>query len=107
VDAVEMAAIFSGLAIDEDVDYGSDKWSPAIRRNVGDDVADELAVPRDWDAGKPGAPGAVAMPDPREMEDTIRRVISKELSGEMGQRLSKNIERMIRDEVARALGQRD
>lgn len=41
--------------------------------------------------------------DPAEMEETIRRVIREELEGDMGQRLSKNIQRMIRDEVARAM----
>jgi len=41
--------------------------------------------------------------DMAEVEETVRRVLRDELEGEMGQRLSKNIQRMIREEVARAM----
>lgn len=93
---VEMSDIFSGLAVDEGVDYGGEALAAAVSKRVGEDAA-----------GEPGAPGFGAMPDPAELEETIRWVIRDELSGEMGQRLSKNIQRLIRDEIARALGKRD
>ncbi|MCH8167775.1 MAG: hypothetical protein IIC03_07585 [Proteobacteria bacterium] len=48
-----------------------------------------------------------ATPDARALEDTIRELIRAELEGEIGQRLSKNIRRMIRDEVANAMRRRD
>jgi len=48
----------------------------------------------------------VAMSDPQDLEETIRRVVREELSGEMGQRLSLNLQRIIRDEVTRALRSR-
>ena len=47
------------------------------------------------------------MPDARELEDTIREVIRAELEGEIGQRLSHKIRKMIRDEVANAMLRRD
>jgi hypothetical protein len=104
--AVEISAIFSGLSVDEDVDYGSEPLPETMQGPVGDDAADGLAAPGDSGADPAGGAGVVAMPDPREIEDNIRRVIREELTGEMGQRLSKNIQRLIRDEIKRALQSR-
>ena len=50
---------------------------------------------------------SVATPDAQEQDDTIREIIREELAGEMGQRLSNNIRRMIRDEVAHAMLRRN
>jgi hypothetical protein len=104
--AVEMSAIFSGLAVDEDVDYGGEPLPEAMQRLIGDGAAGGSTAPRESGADQAGGPGLVAMPDPRELEDNIRRVIREELTGEMGQRLSKNIQRLIRNEIARALQSR-
>lgn len=122
----EMATIFSGLAVEESENFGGDEWSAAVREKIRDDAddaptpnADGSPTPSADDAPTPSAddaagqanetsiPVAAAMPDAGELEETIRRVIREELSGEMGQRLSKNIQRMIRDQVASALFPRD
>ena len=106
----EMATIFSGLAVEEEENFGGDDWSAAVRDKIGDDAADESMPGADHAAdqgSEPGIPDVAAMLDPGELEETIRRVIREELSGEMGQRLSKNIQRMIRDQVASALFPRD
>jgi len=52
-------------------------------------------------------PGETADDAPEDfqelLEDTIRRILREELSGDMGQRLSQNIQKMIRDQVAEAM----
>ena len=53
------------------------------------------------DATDSGEAGSGALTGSHELEDIIRRVIRVELAGEMGQRLSQNIKRMIKDEVER------
>jgi hypothetical protein len=53
------------------------------------------------------APDSGTPPDSGELEDTIRQIIREELAGDMGQRLSQNIRRMIRDEIAVAILRRD
>ncbi len=92
----------------------------------GPDQASDPDMPEteDMDAASAGAPAAgdgetgadsdvrhgamdAAPPlDPGEIEETIRRVIREELEGEMGARLSRNVQRMIRDEIARAMLER-
>jgi hypothetical protein len=104
--AVEMSAVFSGIAVDEDVDYGSEPSPETMQGPVGDGAVGGSAAPGESGADPAGGAGVVAMPDPRELEDNIRRVIREELSSEMGQRLSKNIQRLIRDEIKRALQSR-
>jgi hypothetical protein len=79
----------------------------ALENMTASGLADD-AEPDDADDTDDGAgmPGAVAVPGPLELEASIRRVVREELSGEMGRRLSENIQRMIRDEIARALSSR-
>jgi hypothetical protein len=72
----------------------------AMASGLADDAEPDDADDTDDDTGMRGA---VAVPGPLELEASIRRVVREELSGEMGQRLSENIQRMIRDEIARAL----
>jgi len=58
-------------------------------------------------AEAPEAGPAAAAPALDDLEETIRRVIREELEGEIGARLSQNIRRLIRDEVARSLQRGD
>lgn len=110
--SLAMSAAFRDFAKSEGVDIDAELRAatprPEPAENKESDALDES--PDTADAGQeqsadPAHAGAV--PDPHELEDTIRRVIREELSGEMGQRLSKNLQRMIRDEVARAMFPRD
>ena len=86
--------------LEEALDKGSrwfqpeDRSAGSLRRN---------ALPLDPNPASESG----ATPDARALEDTIREVIRAELEGEIGQRLSKNIRRMIRDEVANAMRRRD
>jgi hypothetical protein len=78
-------------------DVPGDGWMPVPPPDATD--ADGVDLPG-------GASEAVAALDPVVLEETIRRVIREELEGEMGLRLSRNIQRMIRDEIARAMPER-
>ena len=57
-----------------------------------------------------GEPEETAAGEPEDfqelLEDTIRRILREELAGDMGQRLSQNIQKMIRDQVEEAISKR-
>jgi len=77
---------------------------------LGDPGQDEQSAAEgpDRDAwGEPGLAAIGAAPDAWALEETIRRVIHEEMTGELGQRLSLNIERMIREQVAMAMRRRE
>ena len=95
---------------DDAGDAGADQ--PAVFGGIVEDLgggqwpADFIPGPAlDPDPNPASESGAT--PDARALEDTIRELIRAELEGEIGQRLSKNIRRMIRDEVANAMRRRD
>ena len=115
---------------DEAADGSGEAASQEAGQEAGDDAGDAVAdqpavfggIVEDLGGGQwpeefiPGsaldpdpnpASESGATPDARALEDTIRGVIRAELGGEIGQRLSKNIRRMIRDEVANAMRRRD
>ena len=45
----------------------------------------------------------VAMPDMDVLEEVVARVVRQELAGELGERMTRNLRKMIRREIARAL----
>ena len=109
-----LAAVAAVESDDEDADEAREKSPEEAGEDVGDDTADEVAAAEDG-AGDMGEGGgdepepadSGATPDAQELEDTIRRVLREELAGEMGRRLSQNLQRMIRDEVAKTMLRRD
>ena len=109
--SLAMSAAFRDFAKGEGVDIDAELRSatrPEPAENKESDALDKSLDTADADQEQSDDPASAgAMPDPHELDETIRRVVREELSGEMGQRLSKNLQRMIRDEVARALFPRE
>lgn len=64
-------------------------------------AAAEPALPARATAGRP-APEPPVMIDEAAMEAMIRRVVRDELMGEMGRRMTRNVQKMIKDEIARS-----
>lgn len=80
-------------------------------RAAAESLAESLAVTAPETFAEPdhepdadsGEPAAAPTDAPALSEETVRRLIREELEGELGERMSANIRRMIREEVSHAL----
>ena len=76
--------------------------------DAGDIYGDELAP----DVDEPGtavaeAPTPTALADPDMLRDMVSQMIREELQGEMGERITRNVRKLVRREINRVLSEQD
>lgn len=76
--------------------------TPDMRRDARPSLADDLD---EEDAG--GAPAAAPILDEESLRSLINEIVREELQGELGDRIGRNLRKMIRREIVQILDERD
>lgn len=93
---------YPGPAEGEEADDAPDAGGTGDAATVGEHAGPERSRSGFVTVGPP-ADSDDTRTEPGMSEETVRRLIREELEGELGERLSANIRRLIREEVAHAL----
>lgn len=80
----------------------SDDMISDVMAADGPDAMSWLAAPQEAQRGDNGA-DPLAMLDDAMLRDLIRDVLREELQGDMGERVTRNLRKLVRTEIARAL----
>lgn len=87
----------AGATLEPDSD-----WADAAEAEALEELADEAAVPDAAYAGQEVPPL-----DDEALRDLVRELIVQELQGPLGERITRNIRKLVRAEIARALASDD
>lgn len=103
----EEAAPSEGPASDlsdlpEDLSPQDAAWADAAEAEVLRQLADEGAA-----AYMPGAPDDDMVYEETVLRELVRDIIREELQGALGERITRNVRKLVRAEIARALALRD
>lgn len=84
----------AGATLEPDSD-----WADAAEAEALEELADEAAVPDTAAYARQEAPAL----DDEALRDLVRELIVQELQGPLGERITRNIRKLVRAEIARAL----
>jgi hypothetical protein len=89
------------LAVEEEIDADGDAAEAAALAALADDEAGN------WADNQAGAGSALAEIDEEMLRDIVRDIIREELQGALGERITRNVRKLVRSEINRAMVTRD
>ncbi|MCK0121721.1 hypothetical protein MWU61_14310 [Loktanella sp. F6476L] len=113
VDAVEDVAVaeddvaFSHTRFDEVYDPVAEATADAAEKEPGDVFGDELVPDVDPTFGAVATPANGQLVDPDALRALVGEMIREELQGEMGERITRNVRKLVRREINRVITEQD
>lgn len=99
---------FSHSRFEEVYDPVAEATADAAEQEPGDVYGDELAPDDDPAFGPVGAPAAGGqLVDPDALRAMVGEMIREELQGEMGERITRNVRKLVRREINRVIAEQD
>jgi hypothetical protein len=96
----------TGLSDETDTD---EDFEAALVAAVGESLPEDIAedIVADVDMTGSGLAPAAAMPDSEALRPLVAELIREELQGELGERITRNVRKLVRREILRALNARE
>ena len=113
VDAVDDVAVaeddvtFSHTRFDEVYDPVAEATADAAEKEPGDVFGDDLAPDVDPTFGAVATPANGQLVDPDALRAMVGEMIREELQGEMGERITRNVRKLVRREINRVITEQD
>ncbi|MEP4639314.1 MAG: hypothetical protein ABJZ83_13155, partial [Yoonia sp.] len=113
VDAVDDVAVaeddvtFSHTRFDEVYDPVAEATADAAEKEPGDVFGDELAPDVDSTFAAVATPANGQLVDPDALRALVGEMIREELQGEMGERITRNVRKLVRREINRVITEQD
>ena len=113
VDAVEDMTVaaddvaFSHTRFDEVYDPVAEATADAAEKEPGDVFGDELVPDVDPTFGAVATPANGQLVDPDALRALVGEMIREELQGEMGERITRNVRKLVRREINRVITEQD
>lgn len=98
---------FSHARFDEVYDPIAEATADAAEAEVGDVYGDELAADVDPTFGAVATPADGQLVDPDALRALVGEMIREELQGEMGERITRNVRKLVRREINRVLTEQE
>ena len=99
---------FAHAPFEEVYDPVAEATADAAEQEPGDVYGDELAPDEDAAFGPVGAPAAGGqLVDPDALRVLVGEMIREELQGEMGERITRNVRKLVRREINRVITEQD
>jgi hypothetical protein len=104
---VEEDVSFSHTRFEEVYDPVAEATADAAEKEIGDVFGDELAPDVDPAFGGVAMPENVQLVDPDALRSLVGEMIRSELQGEMGERITSNVRKLVRREINRVITEQD
>lgn len=98
---------FAHKSVEEVYDPVAEATADAAEQESGDVYGDELAPDDDPAFGPVGAPAGGQLVDPDALRALVGEMIREELQGEMGERITRNVRKLVRREINRVITEQD
>lgn len=98
---------FSHARFEEVYDPVAEATADAAEQEPGDVYGDELAPDDDPVFGPVGAPAGGQLVDPDALRALVGDMIREELQGEMGERITRNVRKLVRREINRVITEQE
>lgn len=98
---------FAHARFEEVYDPVAEATADAAEAEPGDVYGDELAPDDDPAFGPVGAPAGGQLVDPDALRALVGEMIREELQGEMGERITRNVRKLVRREINRVITEQE
>lgn len=106
-DAPEDDVTFSHTRYDEVYDPVAEATADAAEQEPGDVFGDELAPDVDPAFGTVATPASGHLVDPDALRALVGEMIREELQGDMGERITRNVRKLVRREINRVIAEQE